>query len=164
MWYVAVGFVVGAAVLASTDRQARAGEVRATVREMAAGVVLSATPFVLLLGLDAATGFRAVDTRVLIISAQGVPFAMGYAALKDRWSPLDLVVRWLLVLALTLLVGFLVYGAVVWGLVLALGIPVSGEALAAGFAAAIVMGLVLLPLAAGVRRLVDRWFFPRSQP
>jgi hypothetical protein len=60
---------------------------------------------------------------------------------------------------LTLLVGFLVYGAVVWGLVLAFGIAVSGEALAAGFAAAIVMGLVVVPLADRVRRFVDRWFF-----
>ena len=159
MCYVAVGFLVGVAVLAWTDRQAQVGEVRANVREMAAGVVLTATPFVLLLGLDVATRFRAIDTRVLILSAQGVPFAMGYAVLKGRWSPLAQLVRWLLVLALTLLVGLLVYGAVVWGLVLAFGIAVSGEALAAGFAAAIVMGLVVVPLAAGMRRVVRRWFF-----
>jgi len=159
MWYVAVGFLVGVAVLVWTDRRAEAREVRSTVREMTAGVVLAATPFVLLLGLDVATGFRVVDTRVLVLSAQGVPFAMGYAVLKGRWSPLDRVVRWSLILALTLLVGLLVYAAVVWSLVLAFGISVSGEALVAGFAAAIVMGLVVVPLAAGMRRLVDRWFF-----
>ena len=154
------GFLVGLGVLVWTD-QAGASETRATVREMAAGVVLAAIPFILLLGLDLATGFRAVDTRVLVLSAQGMPFAMGYAVLKGRWSPLDSFVRRLLILALTLLVGFLVYAVVVWGLVLAFGIAASGEALAAGFAAAIVMGLVVVPLADRVRRLVDRWFFRR---
>ncbi len=161
LWSVAAGFGVGVAVLAWTDRRAGASEVRVTVREMAAGVVLAAAPAILLLGLDLATGFRAVDTRVLILSAQGIPFAMGYAALKGRWAPLDTLVRRLLILALTLLVGLLAYAAVVWGIVLAFGLPVSGEALAAGFAAAIVMGVVVVPLAAGMRWLVDRWFFRR---
>lgn len=158
---LAAGFGIGAVVLFWTDRQAGASETRVTVREMAAGVVLAAVPAVLLLGLDLATGFRAVDTRVLILSAQGIPFAMGYAVLKGRWAPLDPLVRWLLILTLSLLAGLLVYAAAVWGLVLAFGIAVSGEALAAGFAAAILMGLVIVPMATGARRLVDRWFFQR---
>ncbi|MBU0495318.1 MAG: PDZ domain-containing protein [Chloroflexi bacterium] len=158
-WNLAAGFVVGAALLAWTYVQSPAHATRDSVREMVVGMILAATPFVLLWGLNVLTGFRIIDTRVLILAAQAMPLAMGYAVLKGRWAPLDALVRGLLVLALTLLAGFLIYGAVVWGLVLAFGIAVSGEALAAGFAAAIIMGVVVVPLAALVRRLVDRWFF-----
>ncbi len=161
MLNMVIGVLLSIAGLIWTEQQTKTDPASSAIREIVVGIALAVIPFALLLSLDLATGFRLLDTRVLIVSVQGIPFALGYAVLKGRWRHLDRLVHWLLTLTLTLLVGLPLYGAVVWGLILAFGIPASGEALAAGFAAAIVMGLIVVPLAAGVRRLVDRWFFQR---
>ncbi|HET7114825.1 MAG TPA: histidine kinase N-terminal 7TM domain-containing protein, partial [Pyrinomonadaceae bacterium] len=168
MAHFGIALVAGAALLIRTLVNAKSTVVRQQVKWVMWGTVLAITPFVFLYGLfylfGAPTDRWLTDVAILPLAI--IPFAFGYSVLRYRLMDVELVVRRVIIYALTTLAIALLIGTVVYtGGLYAFGSDASFNAgeitlrvvIAVLAMAAIVM--VAAPVKHFLQEQVDRLFY-----